>query len=125
MEMQAHHENIREAAERYSEAIVAYHNATELGHEVEDAAYESYLDVEVWRKADGATGVDVRVEYLLACGGPTVRVVVDMARERVEFFHSWGYSVVNEREQNSIVMWSGSPEAQAWLAYAEMTDVMT
>ena len=45
------------------------------------------LDVAVWRRND-LPGM-FQVEFLLTCGGPTVRVTVDEC-DGVEFFHSWG-----------------------------------
>ena len=45
------------------------------------------LDVAVWRRVGMPDSY--RVEFLLTCGGPTVRVTVDEC-DGVEFFHSWG-----------------------------------
>ena len=45
------------------------------------------LDIAVWRRADMPDLY--QVEFLLTCGGPTVRVTVDEC-DGVEFFHSWG-----------------------------------
>jgi hypothetical protein len=47
---------------------------------------EQFLDVTVWRAEDH----EPRVEFLLACGGPTERVVVDCGYESVTYEHSWG-----------------------------------
>lgn len=50
---------------------------------------DEVLEVVVWRRVDPDYGTDAIVEFLLAFGGPTVRVTVH-PRDGVSFFHSWG-----------------------------------
>ena len=48
---------------------------------------DEVLDVQVWTKGNGAA----KVELLLTCGGPTVRVEWDSRwPDVVDYYHSWG-----------------------------------
>ena len=53
----------------------------------EETEHEFYLEVEVFQSKNYPDRQ--RVEFLLACGGPTVRVIVDQY-DNVTFYHSWG-----------------------------------
>lgn len=93
-----HREDIRDAADRHTASLRAILAGTddETGEEVdvwEGGLAAFLLDAEVWAPMDTNTRPDLdraRVEYLLTCGGPTVRVHVDTARETVTYHHSWG-----------------------------------
>jgi len=66
--------------------------ADELTERLRDERYsedfwKNFLDIALYRR----TGMPevYRVEFLLTCGGPTVRVTVDES-SRVLLYHSWG-----------------------------------
>ena len=108
----AHCEDIREAYKSYSELAVAAF----VDHSDDEALErfdEDLLEVQVWRR-DGADSV--RVEFLLAIGGPTVRVEVDEF-ENVTFFHSWGWNA--DRGCGDLELSGALPQARAWIAAAE------
>lgn len=52
-----------------------------------------FLDVEIWKNMNYPD--QFRVEFLLTCGGPTVRVMVDEG-DRVTFSHSWAVNSIGE-----------------------------
>ena len=92
-----HREDIRDAADSHTARLRAILAGTddETGEEVDvwEGLAAFLLDAEVWAPMDTNTRPDLdraRVEYLLTCGGPTVRVHVDTARETVTYHHSWG-----------------------------------
>tara|TARA_R110002020_G_scaffold35671_16_gene107467 strand:+ start:106 stop:450 length:345 start_codon:yes stop_codon:yes gene_type:complete len=81
--MTDHRVSITTAADEYT---------TDAREEFERGEFEP-LDVAVWRRADMP---DVyQVEFLLSCGGPTVRVTIDEC-DGVTFFHSWGKAAADD-----------------------------
>jgi len=115
MDKQLHHEDIREASKRYSDTIVNYYNAGELTDEIIAQEQAAFLHVDIWRNDNSDS---VRVEFLLACGGPTVWVTVDIDREDVRFHHSWGWNDAMSREQREVDLYGDL--AVAWLDYAQL-----
>lgn len=131
-----HREDIRDAADRHTARLRAILAGTddETGEEVDvwEGLASFLLDSEVWApmSTDGRRVVPdldrARVEFLLTCGGPTVRVHVDTARETVTYHHSWGRgrrpseadpsTRADERELELY-----GDRAAPWLALAAMT----
>lgn len=72
----------------------------------------TFYDAEVWRSnRDG-----LKVEFLLAGGGPTIWVEVDVNRQQATFHHSWGMDAEGQdRHQWELY---GSDEA-FWVDVAE------
>lgn len=96
-----HREDIRDAADSHTASLRAILAGIddETGEEVDvwEGLAAFLLDAEVWAPMGNAYGAGMapdldraRVECLLTCGGPTVRVHVDTARETVTYHHSWG-----------------------------------
>lgn len=96
-----HREDIRDAADRHTASLRAILAGAddETGEEVDvwEGLAAFLLDAEVWAPMGNAYGAGMapdldraRVEFLLTCGGPTVRVHVDTARDAVTYHHSWG-----------------------------------
>jgi hypothetical protein len=81
-------------------------------HELRD-----FLEVEVLKST---TDPDQRwiVEFLLTCGGPTVRVTVDSRYDTVTVFHSWGYNDTYDREMTEWNLYGDNFDA--WYSVAEM-----
>lgn len=128
-----HREDIRDAADRHTASLRAILAGIddETGEEVDvwEGLAAFLLDSEVWAPMDTNTRPDLdraRVEFLLTCGGPTVRVHVDTARETVTYHHSWGRgrrpseadpsTRADERELELY-----GDRAAPWLALAAMT----
>ena len=111
----AHCEDIRKAFESYSElAVAAFVDRSD--DDALELFQQDLLDVGVWRREGSHS---VRVEFVLAVGGPTVRVKVDES-DNVTFCHSWGWNSARGCEQKELELFGGSPEAQAWAAAAEL-----
>lgn len=86
--MSDHRENIIEYADWLSNDVRACVDRDEDDPDPETCDItERFLDVAVFRRV-GMPEV-YRVEFLITCGGPTVRVTVDDDGS-VELFHSWG-----------------------------------
>jgi len=120
-EKSAHHEDINAAMNSYSEQAVAWFNLDwdeESADEIASDFWDSILEVQVWRK-DGSSEGTERVEFLLAVGGPTVSVHVDLGRDFVQFFHSWGWNETVGREQTETRPGSGGFRHAAWVDAAE------
>jgi hypothetical protein len=64
------------------------------------------LDISVWRHTRHSD--TFIAEFLLTCGGPTVRVIVDSRWSYGEYHHSWGWNFSKNEEET---VWSISPEA--------------
>lgn len=79
-------ENIhRYRDELESELRALLDSDTEEGFE---ALLNYFLDIEIWTSS---TRPDCpRVELLITCGGPTVRLEYDHGSETAELYHSWG-----------------------------------
>ena len=92
--VRGHRTDGRTPASRKGTPMTDRVNITAAADEHTETAREEFnrgefepLDIAVWRRADMPDLY--QVEFLLTCGGPTVRVTVD-EQGGVEFFHSWG-----------------------------------
>ena len=120
MEMQAHHEGITEAFNNYTSELAAW-----KGHagdcaereKLEDAFWAGVAEVKVWQDVTAAHSSS-RVEFLMAYGGPTVRLTVD-EHNHVEFSHSWGWNTSINREQTVLRPTQGGQRASAWVEVAD------
>lgn len=129
-----HREDIRDAADSHTASLRAILAGIddETGEEVDvwEGLAAFLLDAEVWAPMDTNTRPDLdraRVEYLLTCGGPTVRVHVDTARETVTYHHSWGRgrrcgaNCALHCDQNESEIELYGDRAAPWLDLAAMT----
>ena len=66
-----------------------YDDGVELGTWLDETVLEWVVLCNAEAHTGAANGVS-RVEMLLACGGPTVRIVFDSRYSNAELHHSWG-----------------------------------
>ena len=74
--------------------------------EAEIVFFHNLLDISVWRHTRHSD--TFIAEFLLTCGGPTVRVIVDSRWSYGEYHHSWGWNFSKNEEET---VWSISPDA--------------
>ena len=107
--LQDHRVNIHKSAEGHTanwlEALEEHDGDTI------EALNEFFLEVEVLKSRSGTS----RVEFLLTCGGPTVRVFVDQW-DAVEFHHSWGKDKCGADIQE-INLWG--QDSKTWVELAD------
>ena len=95
----------------HREDILAYRNdleaeltaalAGEFGEDYEDPGEwinARFLSIETWRNE--ASG-EIRVEWLLTCGGPTVTLIWDSRWTTGELRHSWGFDPRTGEDRNT------------------------
>jgi len=116
--MTDHRENIFDAFRSRTEDVRQVLGYMAEGEDAEEDAYSDLdsliLESTVWTTPARAP----RVELLLAYGGPTERVSVDLGAGRVEYFHSWGMDSCGT-DRTDVAVW-GDDEAGPWLELAEM-----
>lgn len=99
--MADHRDNIRRAAETYLDS---------------DPMGEDVLEVEVFTSEHS-----YRVEFLLSCGGPTTRAIVDSRDSgSLEFHYSWGKESDADDSPDCTTLDVWSDLAAAWVHAAEM-----
>lgn len=75
-----------------------------------------FLEIECFRSTTNPD--NCIVDFLLGCGGPTVRITVDTRWNAVTLFHSWGYHVHDDRECSEWDICGALRDE--WLAVAEL-----
>lgn len=108
--MADHRIDIYEALESYTQSLRdVFESGDEDRHWTDDV-----LEVEVFKSVSFPDRSIV--EFLLAYGGPTVRVTVH-PRNGVEFFHSWGMNPTDE--SNKTTLFAHGEDAEFWQMLAD------